>query len=40
MSFTDGSVKKFKFEYGGPIYPKSGNGLYTTQNDFVWSPLP
>jgi prepilin-type N-terminal cleavage/methylation domain-containing protein len=40
FSFTDGSVKKYKFELGGPIYPKSGNGLYTTQTDFTWSPMP
>ncbi len=39
MSFTDGSVKKYKFELGGPIYPKYGNGLYTEQDDFMWSPM-
>jgi hypothetical protein len=39
MTYTDGAVKNWKFEVGGPIYPVSGNGLFTTQPGFVWSPM-
>jgi len=40
MTYTDGSVRNWLFEIGGPIYPVSGNGLFTTQPGFMWSPLP
>lgn len=40
MTYCDGSVRTWQYEVGNEIYPLSGNGLYTTQRGFVWSPLP
>jgi prepilin-type N-terminal cleavage/methylation domain-containing protein/prepilin-type processing-associated H-X9-DG protein len=36
MTYLDGHVVSYKWTAGGPIYPRSGNGLWTSQPGFLW----
>lgn len=40
MTYADGHVKTWRYEVGNEIYPTGGNGLFTRQQGFVWSPMP
>ncbi len=36
MLYTDGHVTTWRWSQQSAIYPKSGDGLWTSQDDFYW----
>ena len=36
MAYIDGHVQQWQFEVGGPLWPTTGDGLWTKQEGFYW----
>jgi len=36
MTYADGHVQSWPWQRGNEVYPKSGNGLWTRQDGFMW----